>query len=120
MEMCCILGVMNEQPIESDWKKFRGMVIELRERYLTRRNLEIVSIFGDESLTPTERFWEASERLKEVGYIFRTCLHGHSRSKMISFMMLMYGYEMFSNEDMEGFSDEVCERIWGMGERSAR
>ena len=31
---------MEEKPKESDWKAFRKMVPELRERYLTEKNNE--------------------------------------------------------------------------------
>lgn len=44
---------------ELDWKKFREIVPELRERYLRDRNAEWIAIFHDESLTPTEKFWKA-------------------------------------------------------------
>jgi hypothetical protein len=50
------------KPKESDWKTFRKIVPELRERYLTEKNKEIVAIFMDEGRTPTERFWDARER----------------------------------------------------------
>ena len=49
---------MEGKPKESDWKTFRKMLPELRERYLAEKNKEIVSIFMDEGRTPTERFWE--------------------------------------------------------------
>ncbi len=49
---------------ESDWKTFRSIVPELRERYLTEKNKEIVAIFMDEGRTPTERFWDAKKRIE--------------------------------------------------------
>ena len=61
---------MEGKPKESDWKTFRKMVPELRERYLTEKNKEIVAIFMDEARTPTERFWGARERIEyELRYI---------------------------------------------------
>ena len=107
---------MRKQPEENDWKRFRAMVPELRERYLRERNAELMGILQDGSLTPTEKFWSASERMEEVGKILRTCLDGHTRSKMMSFLMLMYRYQMLTDQDLKGFSEEVRMRIASLSE----
>ena len=99
------------QPAESDWKKFRAIVPELRERYLSERNIELISILQDEALTPTEKFWTASERIDEIGVVLRACLEDHRRSKMMLSLMLMYRHRMISDEDLEVFSEEVRKRI---------
>jgi hypothetical protein len=57
---------MEGNPKESDWKAFRKMVPELRERYLEEKNKQIVAIFMDAGRTPTERFWGARERIESV------------------------------------------------------
>ena len=103
--------MMREQPEQKDWKRFRALVPELRERYLRGRNAELMAILQDDSLTPTEKFWSASERMEEIKKILRACLDGHSRSKMMSFLMLMYRYRMIADQDLEGFSDEVRMRV---------
>lgn len=41
---------MSDKPKESDWKTFRKLVPELRERYLRQRNAELNAILHDESL----------------------------------------------------------------------
>ncbi len=96
---------------ESDWKIFRSIVPELRERYLRDRNNELIAILQDESLTPTEKFWTTSERMKEIGGILRTCLDDHKRSKMIDSLMLMYRHQIIMDADLEAFSDGVRERV---------
>ena len=101
----------NNQPAESDWKKFRSIVPELRERYLRARNTELIAIFQSESLTPTEKFWTASERMEEIGGILRTCLDDHRRSNMMHSLRLMYHHQMITDEDLNGFSEEVRDRI---------
>lgn len=101
----------NNQPDESDWKCFRAMVPELRERYLRDRNAELIAILQGESLTPTEKFWTANERMKEFGGILRTCLDDHRRSKMMDSLMLMYRYQMIKDADLEKFIEEVRERV---------
>lgn len=92
---------------ESDWKAFRKIVPELRERFLEDRNRELVAILDDGRNSPTERFWTAEGRLKEIAGILRACLDGHSRSKMGLSMMLMFRHGMLTVDDLEGFSEDV-------------
>lgn len=104
-------GMTGNQPAESDWKRFKAIVPELRERYLRGRNTELISILQGEASTPTEKFWTASQRMEEIGGILRTCLDDHRRSTMMHSLRLMYHHRMISNEDLSGFSEEVRESI---------
>ena len=106
----------HNQPCESDWKKFRTIVPNLRERYLRERNSELCAILRDESLTPTNQFWTASERIDEIGKILKSSLDGHSRSTMIHYMIVMYGHQILREEDLADFSEEVRGRIAGIRE----
>lgn len=99
------------QPQESDWKKFRALVPEWRERYLRDRNAELIAIFHDESLTPTDQFWNANERMREIGKILRSCLDDHRRSMLMPTLFLMHRHQMIRDEDLEGFSEDVREWI---------
>jgi hypothetical protein len=105
--------MMRDQPAESDWKMFKAMVPEWRERYLRERNIELISILQDEASTPTERFWSASERMEKIGGVLRACLDDHKRSNMMSALRLMYHHQLISDEDLKGFSGEVRERFAG-------
>lgn len=102
---------MTDKPAESDWKAFRALVPELRERYLCGRNAELLAVLRDDSLSPTEQFWELEERTREIAGVLRDCLEDHSRSKMVSCMMLMHRHEMLTDADLVGFSQDVRERI---------
>ena len=102
---------MYDDPKESDWKTFRKIVPELRERYLRQRNPELIKILEDDDLTPTEAFWTVEERIEKEAKILRKCLDGHSRSKMVRFMRTMYAHQMLTKEDLEPFSEEVRECI---------
>ncbi len=55
---------MERKPKESDWKVFRRRVPEWRERYLKKKNKEIIGVLSDENKTPTEQFWDAKEKMK--------------------------------------------------------
>jgi hypothetical protein len=101
----------SHQPLESDWKRFRAIVPELRERYLRGRNAELIATLQDEALTPTEMFWTASELMEEIGGILRACLDDHRRSTMFHALRLMVHHQMITAEDLDGFSDELRERI---------
>jgi hypothetical protein len=43
-------GRMNSGAKESGWKMFRKLVPEARERYLARRNAELIALLRDESM----------------------------------------------------------------------
>ena len=99
------------QPAEADWKNYKSIVHGLRERYLNKRNTELIAILSRDSKTPTENFWDTSERMKEIERIMSDCLDDHRRSRMLSNLMLMYYHEMISDDDLNVFSDEVRRRI---------
>ena len=98
---------MFEKPKESDWKRFRKIVPDLRERYLKEKNHELVGMLTAPDKTPTEQFWDTFERMKKEGKILTDCLDPHSRSNMFMSMMLMLRYGMLIEEDLEGFSEEL-------------
>ncbi len=102
---------MHNKPKESDWKVFRAMAPELRERYLHARNNELASILSNDQLSETERFWASEERSREIAKVLRACLDGHSRSKMAFFMVLMLTHGMMTQNDLAKFSDELQERM---------
>ena len=98
---------MTGKPKESDWKRYRDMVSDLRERYLKEKNQELAEMLTSSDKTPTERFWDTLERMKKEGKILQDCLDPHSRSNMFMSMMLMLRYGMLKEEDLEGFSEEL-------------
>ncbi len=97
--------------MESDWRKFREMVPQLRERYLAERNARIARIFADPKKNETERFWDALNEMEREAKILRNCLDGHSRSSMFSFMYMMLGIGMLTKEDLLQFSDELQQKL---------
>ena len=89
----------------SDWNAFRRRVPEWRERYLRLKNEELVGLLRDEALTPTERFWQAKERMAEEARVLRACLDGHSKGKVAWYLSLMHGHGMIGNDDLDEFSE---------------
>ncbi|MHA2284188.1 MAG: hypothetical protein ACXAC5_25395 [Promethearchaeota archaeon] len=96
---------------ESDWKIFRKRIPEWRERYLQRKNKEIISVLTDKNKTSTEQFWDAKEKMEEEAKILVDCLDGHSRSKMDWYLLLMYSHGLINNDDLEKFSRELREQV---------
>lgn len=95
----------------SDWKAFRRRVPEWRERYLRRKNRELVELLGDEALTPTERFWQVEERVAEEARVLTSCLDGHSKKRVAWYLTLMYGHGMIGAEDLDEFSEGLREAV---------
>lgn len=100
-----------QEPLESDWKTFRKRVPEWRERYLSRTTKEVLAILIDEEKTPTERFWDAEEKMKAEAEILVKCLDGHSRSNMSWALSLMYRHGLVGKKDLKEFSDELREWV---------
>ncbi len=98
-------------PKESDWKRFRKLVPELRERYLKGKNHEILNLLTAPGKTPTEQFWDAFDKMKKERKILVDCLDGHSRSKMFMAMALMCRYGMLNEDDLAGFSNELQDSL---------
>ncbi|MBI5585122.1 MAG: hypothetical protein HY892_15015 [Deltaproteobacteria bacterium] len=97
--------------MKSDWKIFQKRVPEWRERYLLKKNGEIVGILADEGKTPTERFWEAKKRMKEEAKVLRDCLDGHSRSEMEWYLLLMHRHRLIHDADLIEFSVALREQV---------
>ncbi len=97
--------------MESDWKKFRAMVPNLRERYVAACNARLLTLLTQPQKTPTERFWETLEEMKCEAKILETCLDGHSRSSMQSYLNLMILNGMLKREDAAVFSPELQQQL---------
>lgn len=104
---------MNMDVKESDWKAFRDSLAGWRERYLETTTQEIVELLEESGTSPTERFWQAKERIDEEAKILRECLDGSSRSKMQMHLVLLYGHGMIGEADLERFSDGLRDRVRG-------
>ena len=100
---------------ESDWKSFRKHVPEWRERYLEKKNQEIVALLTDKGKTPTQQFWDAEKQMAKEARILTQCLDDHSRSRMNFHLILMYRYGMIHDEDLGVFSKELQEFILRAG-----
>jgi len=97
--------------IESDWKTFRRIVHEWRERYITRINKKLVHILSHPKETQTETFWDTKKKTDKSAKILRDCLDGHSRSRMTRYIIVMINYGMITLDDLNEFSTELQEHM---------
>ncbi len=102
---------MHEPPKESDWKQFRKMVPGLRERWLQERNQEIARLLTAPDRTPTEQFWDAEEQFGKDVRTLEVCFDDHRRSKLVMTLVTMVRCGVLKDQDLEGFSDELRERL---------
>ena len=98
---------MKQNHNESDWKRFRKLVPQLRERYLEEKNKKLIETLTDPKRTPTDQFWDTFEIMKKEKKILEDCLDGHSRSNQFFYMYLMCKYGMLREDDLEEFSEEL-------------
>lgn len=99
---------------EADWKTFRRLIPELRERYLARRNREIAALLAAPQKTETERFWDAEEEIQRQERILRACLDDIRRSRLLEMLFLMRRHGMLLDADLEHFSTEIQEHLRSM------
>jgi hypothetical protein len=97
--------------MESDWKAFSKMLPELRERYLTKLNARLIKMLENPGQTPTERFWDAHEKMHKESKILRECLDGARRSQMHIMVCSMLYYGMMDSDDLSKFSEEFQQQI---------
>jgi hypothetical protein len=102
---------MHQGPTESDWKSFSKMVPELRERYLVSKNQALIQILSDPTMTPTEQFWTAHERMQKESRILQNCLDGHARSRQLNAMVLMCEHGMLKASDLDDFSEGLADHL---------
>lgn len=92
---------------EADWKKIRGMVEEIREAYLERKNAELRQMLADDKDSATGSFWRAHEYSQEVSKVLQYCLDDQRRSNMLSKMGAMKANGLLSDDQMAEFSEKT-------------
>lgn len=97
--------------IESDWKTFRRLTPEWRERYIKRINKKLLKTLSNPKETQTETFWDTKEKADKTAKILRDCLDGHSRSRMTRYFFTMLNHNMITLDDLTDFSEELQEHM---------
>ncbi len=94
---------------ETDWKLYRSRIGDWQEAFMEKLCKEYISILQADK-NASNRFWELHDRLKEdstkTGVIAR-----NARSSMIHNILNLLQEGAITDEDLEGFSDDLIERI---------
>ena len=101
-----------DSPQESDWKKYRAMLVPWRERYLRDLNPRIASILTDPKLSETDRFWTAAKLVSEESRVLDRCLGDIRRSQMVSSLRSMREAGIIERDDLAAFSAELRDSIF--------
>lgn len=98
---------------ETDWKLYRSRIANWQEAFMEKLCKEYISILqADKNAdkNASNRFWELHDRLKEdstkIGVIVR-----NARSSMIHNILNLLQEDAITDEDLEGFSNNLIERI---------
>lgn len=104
---------MRKKIKESDWRAFRDSLVPWRERYLAALNQELGALLAQEQgdASPTERFWQAKERMDEEAAMLRRCLDGYTRSTVRERLVLMYAHGVIDKADLSRFSDALRRHV---------
>jgi hypothetical protein len=102
---------MNE-PLESDWKKFRAMLPVWRERYLAQKNLRISAVLADAVKTETERFWDVEKLIGKEARTLQRCFDDIRRSRMWERLAEMRGAGVIRREDLTEFSQKLQDQVF--------
>ena len=111
-------AAMNSRPLESDWKLYRARIDGWRDRYLEQKNKEIAAILTNKQETPTGQFWDTKEKIDEVARILIDCFDAYSRSTMEMHLLSMLDFGVIRDSDLTEFSEELCERVRRIFNRS--
>lgn len=94
---------------KSDWKLFRERIGDWQEEYMEKLCKEYVSLLESDE-PASSRFWEMEKRIKEdkrnPGVQLRLV-----KSDIDIDLMRLIRRGVISKEDLEGFSDELVERV---------
>ena len=95
---------------ESDWKLFRERIVGWQEAFMEKLIAEYTIILQDGSKYASERFWEIEKRIKEDKRLSGVMCE-RRRSMLLSNMISLYREGAITEDDLEGFSDELLRRV---------
>ncbi len=94
---------------ESDWKLFRKRLPIWQENYMDRLNRSYIELLESDK-APSDKFWELEKRIRRdqrsVGVQARM-----SRSMMESNILGLLSDGVIGLDDLEGFSDDLTEKM---------
>lgn len=95
---------------EKDWKLFRSRVPGWQEAYM-EKVLEEYKILLDSEEPASGKFWALEERIRQDKRNPGVLLHNVRRSNLEIHLLQLLWYEVIRLNDLDGFSEEIRERL---------
>ena len=99
----------NKGYTEKDWKLYKSRIAGWQENYMDRLCKEYIELLSSET-DASERFWKLDRRIREdkkkTGVIVQ-----NSRNEMIFNILSLISEGAITEADLDGFSDELRERV---------
>lgn len=97
---------------ESDWKYLRNLKQFLLERACSGINQETKLVLNNvNGLSQYEVYISLYEHIEKKDKIIADCFNDYKRSKAIEIVLNLLRYELITDEEIQGFSDETKEII---------
>ena len=94
---------------KSDWKLFRSRIGGWQENYMERLVKEYIQLLNS-SEDASDKFWKLEERIKKdrkhPGVILEM-----RKSDMLYDIVALINHGVITEEDLDGFSDDLKERV---------
>ena len=101
---------MQRELKETDWKLFRKKLPGWQEAFMAELNKEYISILSRDQ-NASDNFWELEKRIREDKRKTGVLARDIKRSNMLSLMMDLMQEGAINAEDLDGFSEDLQERI---------
>ena len=102
----------NREFTENDWKLFKSRLPGWQEAYMDRLNKEYIELLSSDA-NAVDKFWKLEKRIRRdkerKGVVCEM-----RRSVMIYNIIGLLNEGAIKAEDLEEFSDELKERIYGL------
>lgn len=94
---------------KSDWKLFRTKIAEWQETYMEQLTKEYIQLLSS-SEKASDKFWKLEERIKKdrkhPGVIIEL-----NKGNMLYDIVALINYKVITVEDLDGFSDDLKEKV---------
>ena len=101
---------MQKEFKETDWKLFGKKLPGWQETFMAKLNKEYISILSRDQ-NASDNFWELEKRIREDKRKTGVLARDIRRSNMLSLMMELLREGAINAEDLDGFSEDLRERI---------
>lgn len=95
---------------EKDWKLFRKLLPQWQERCLEKLTEEYKELLNGD-MSASEKFWTLDNRICEDKKCTGVLAKGVNRSQMNIILMNLLNEGAITKDDLQDFSEELCDSI---------